>query len=62
MAFRLRAREAPAAGMRRIVTEQLDAAVRSLRGASPGDRHAAVYEARKACKRARAALRLARSN
>jgi CHAD domain-containing protein len=48
------------AGLQRSAREQLDHALDQL-GDATGDRHAAIHEARKSCKRLRGLLRLARS-
>lgn len=56
--FQLDAAEPAADGIRRVVIEQLDAAIADLAGS--GKHPAAVHGARKACKRVRAALRLLR--
>lgn len=60
MSYRLRAGEAPAQGIQRVIREQLDDAVAALsaRSRSPADRREAVHTARKRLKAARAALRL----
>jgi CHAD domain-containing protein len=59
-AFRLRRREAVAAGIRRIARGQIDAAVERLEGRSDEEPGVAVHEARKGFKRLRATVRLAR--
>lgn len=59
MSYRLEANETLAAGVKRIIHEQIDQAIESLR--QPGDdRDAAVHDARKRFKKIRAALRLVR--
>jgi hypothetical protein len=57
MALRLQPQESVEAGIRRIVGEQLDAA---LVAPAQLDHHQAVHEVRKRCKRIRGALRLVR--
>jgi CHAD domain-containing protein len=57
MAFCLQPQESVEAGIRRIVGEQLDAA---LVAPAQLDHHQAVHEVRKRCKRIRGALRLVR--
>lgn len=59
MGYCLTRDETVAAGVRRIALEQLDKAVRSLTKPDRG-RHKGVHEARKACKKLRAVLRLSR--
>lgn len=58
MPFLLLDAEQAADGVRRLAREQIDEAVEALR--DPQDPDAAVHTARKACKRLRALLRLAR--
>jgi len=60
VAYRLQFDEAIAAGLERSAREQLDYALGEL-GDAARDRHAAIHEARKSCKRLRGLLRLARS-
>jgi CHAD domain-containing protein len=60
VSFRLEPRETVAAGFARSAREQLDQALAEL-GDPERDRHAAIHEARKCCKRLRGLLRLARS-
>ena len=60
MAYKLEAREGMASGVRRVVAEELDAAIAGLRTRPVSD--AAVHEARKSLKKARSALRLVRSD
>ena len=61
MPYRLQSTEAVAAGVRRAASEQLAGAATGLRDAAdPSGEADAVHEARKACKRARAALRVLR--
>lgn len=57
MAFDLRADEPLAEGLRRVVVEQVGDAARDLRASADDD---AIHGARKACKRTRAVLRVAR--
>ncbi|MBP2295266.1 CHAD domain-containing protein [Azospirillum rugosum] len=59
MGYCIRRDEPVADGIRRIALEQIDKAVRSLAEPEEG-RHKGVHEARKACKKLRALLRLAR--
>lgn len=59
MGYCIRRDEPVAEGVRRIALEQLDKAARSLAQPMEG-RHKGVHEARKACKKLRALLRLAR--
>lgn len=59
MGYCIRREEPVADGVRRIALEQLDKAVRSLAEPDAG-RHKGVHDARKACKKLRALLRLAR--
>lgn len=61
MSYRLHSDESLEAGLRRIACEQLDLAVGGLEDASL-DRHEAIHEARKCCKRLRGLLRLARAS
>lgn len=60
MSYRLHAPECLEAGLRRIAVEQLDLARGGFDDAGL-DRHTAVHEARKCCKRLRGLLRLARA-
>lgn len=60
MSYRLRRDEAPGEGLRRVTTEALADAAAVLRAPPGNDGAAAVHEARKAVKKARAALRLGR--
>jgi CHAD domain-containing protein len=60
MAYRLKQDEGMATGLRRIVREELGKAIAELGGERSEDPDAAVHEARKHLKKARAALRLAR--
>jgi len=60
VSYRLAAGEPVEAGLRRIATEQLDLALGEV-GDPKRDRHVAIHEARKACKRLRGLLRLART-
>jgi CHAD domain-containing protein len=60
MSYRLEDREGVAEGIRRIVAEELDDAVAGLR--TGDDRDTAIHEARKSLKKARSALRLARTD
>jgi CHAD domain-containing protein len=65
VSYRLTPGEEVAAGIRRIVGEQLDAAVAGLRagaGAPAQRRDTAIHEARKSLKKARSALRLVRTD
>jgi len=65
MSYRLSPGEGVADGIRRIVAEELDDAIAGLRdaaGASEAARATAVHEARKSLKKARAALRLVRTD
>jgi CHAD domain-containing protein len=57
MAFRLRMDEPVSAGIRRVVDEQITRALEELETLPP---HKSIHEARKRCKKIRAALRLAR--
>ncbi|MBS7457504.1 CHAD domain-containing protein [Coralloluteibacterium stylophorae] len=57
MPYRLRLDEAAGPGLRRLILEQLDAALACCR--DPSDPDTAVHEVRKICKKVRAALRLA---
>ncbi|WP_452006370.1 CHAD domain-containing protein [Azospirillum largimobile] len=59
MGYELVRDETTDAAVRRIISEQLGAAAEALQDAG-SSRHKAVHDARKACKKARAALRLAR--
>ena len=56
MAYRLKRDEAVAHGLRRVARKELGAAVEQLRAEPPAD--AAIHEARKSVKKARAVLRL----
>lgn len=58
MAYRLRVDEPVGRGLKRIVDEQLSDAVQALSGSTPSS--TAVHDARKAIKKVRAVLRLAR--
>jgi CHAD domain-containing protein len=60
LSFRLGAEEGIAAGVARGAHAQLDRALAEL-GDQTRDRHAAIHEARKCCKRLRGLLRLVRS-
>jgi CHAD domain-containing protein len=60
LSYRLHARESVDDGVRRIAAEQLHLALSGFDDAGL-DRHAAVHEARKCCKRLRGLLRLARA-
>jgi len=60
VAFRLQPGEPVAEAIRRVVAEQVDNAVAQLEGRGEADRDAAVHDARKSLKKARAAVRLAR--
>lgn len=60
MGFSLEQREGLATGLRRIFDEELAKAIDSLQGRGPTDRDAAVHDARKRLKKARAVVRLAR--
>jgi CHAD domain-containing protein len=60
VSYRLEDREGVAEGIRRIVAEELDDAVSGLR--TGDDRDTAIHEARKSLKKARSALRLARTD
>ena len=60
MSYRLEDREGVADGIRRIVAEELDDAIAGLRTGE--DRDTAIHEARKSLKKARSALRLARTD
>ncbi len=60
MSFQLDPEETVAAGVARSAREQLDRARAEL-GDGRRDRHTAIHEARKSCKRLRGLLRLARS-
>jgi CHAD domain-containing protein len=60
LSFGLDPGEAIGAGLRRSAREQLDQALTGLADGT-GDRHAAIHQARKACKRLRGLLRLARA-
>jgi CHAD domain-containing protein len=62
MAYKLKDREGIATGVRRIVSAELDKAIDELEGRRNSDPDAAVHEARKRCKKARAALRLVRDD
>jgi CHAD domain-containing protein len=59
LSFSLGPGEAIAAGLQRSAREQLDGALAGI-GGQTGDRHGAIHEARKACKRLRGLLRLGR--
>ena len=59
MSYRLEEHEGVADGIRRIVAEELDHAIAGLR--TGADRDTAIHEARKSLKKARSALRLART-
>lgn len=61
MSFRLRPDEAPGEGLRRVASEALADAAAVLRAPPGNDGAAAVHEARKAVKKARATLRLGRA-
>lgn len=60
MALELKRTETVPAGIRRIIREQIDAAIAQLEGRTHLTRDEAVHEARKCIKKARAALRLVR--
>jgi CHAD domain-containing protein len=60
MPFRLRARETPADGLRRVAREELRLAIRTLRGTARES--VRVHNARKHLKKLRALLRLARGH
>jgi CHAD domain-containing protein len=60
MSYRLEDREGVADGIRRRVREELDDAIAGLRTGE--DRDTAIHEARKSLKKARSALRLARTD
>jgi CHAD domain-containing protein len=65
MSYRLRSGEGVAEGIRRIVAEELDDAIAGLRdgaGAPPQRRDTVIHETRKSLKKARSALRLARTD
>lgn len=62
MGFSLEQHEGMAGGIRRIVDEELSAAIDSLEGRGPDDHDAAVHDARKRLKKARAAVRLVRED
>ena len=62
MAFQLRPDEGMATGIRRIVADELADAIAGLRGADEETRDAVVHDARKRLKKARAALRLVRTD
>jgi len=62
MGFNLEHNEGIATGIRRIFDEELAKAIDSLEGRGPADRGAAVHDARKRLKKARAAVRLARAD
>ncbi|MDQ3607819.1 MAG: CHAD domain-containing protein, partial [Actinomycetota bacterium] len=62
MSFSLERHEGIATGIRRIFDEELAKAIDSLEGRGPADRDAAVHDARKRLKKARAAVRLARAD
>ena len=59
MSYRLEADEPLNAGLKRIMHEQIDRAVRNLKNPD-GDPHGAIHEARKCFKKIRAVLRLVR--
>lgn len=61
MAYHLKAGESVPAEIKRIVREQIDAAVRELSGRRNGNRDEAIHEARKRIKKIRAAMRLVQS-
>jgi len=58
MSYRLKTEEGIAAGIRRVMREQLQGAIREISRATPGDESAAVHATRKQIKKARALLRL----
>jgi len=58
MAYHLKSNESVADAVRRIVSEEMDAAAGHLSGASGADRDEAIHEARKSVKKVRAVLRL----
>ncbi len=58
MSYRIELHEALPGGLRRVAAEQVQSAIDHLEGG--GDTHEAVHEARKACKKVRALLRLVR--
>ena len=58
--YRLHDREAAAEGVRRVARGQLDLATEALEDGSAQNRDEAVHEARKALKRLRALVRVAR--
>jgi CHAD domain-containing protein len=60
MGYKLKRREGFADGIARVVDEQLDGAVRQLRGEGDADADEAVHDVRKRLKKSRSALRLAR--
>jgi CHAD domain-containing protein len=62
MAFKLEPHEGTATGIRRIVDEELAAAIDDLEGRGPEDPDEAVHDARKRLKKARAVVRLVRDD
>ncbi|MDZ7705245.1 MAG: CHAD domain-containing protein [Trueperaceae bacterium] len=62
MSYRLEPHEPIDTGIKRIVHEQIDKALRELRGDTDDDRGEAVHSARKRFKKIRAALRLVRDD
>lgn len=62
MSYRLEPHEPIDTGIKRIVHEQIDKALRELRGDTDDDRDEAVHSARKRFKKIRAALRLVRDD
>ncbi len=62
MSYRLEPHESINDGIKRIVHEQIDKALRELRGDTDDDRDEAVHSARKRFKKIRAALRLVRDD
>ena len=59
-AYRLLPREPVAAGLKRVLTSQIDDAIAQLRGEEGSDPAEAIHEARKDVKKIRSALRLVR--
>jgi CHAD domain-containing protein len=59
-AYRLLAGEPVAAGLKRVISAQVDDAISRLRGETEGDHAEAIHEARKDIKKVRSALRLVR--
>ncbi|MDQ8204363.1 CHAD domain-containing protein [Pelagicoccus sp. SDUM812003] len=60
MAFRIKRKESPGQGLKRILREQIGKAEAELSAAKGEDPHQAIHQARKRCKKIRALYRLVR--